>query len=199
VSGQFHIGDNFTMFGNNTVHKGNSPGAREPAPPPPSTVVWTEPLVFVNYRGHDEKPAADLEAALTHRLGRGVAFRDVRMRAGTRFPRELKTRAAKSEVMLSIIGERWDDPHSLALLHTPEDWVRSEIATALRYRVHLVPVLVGARPRLSPDRLPADIRALAEIQGPHLPRDYDHADLDRLVDRLVHDVPPLATAAYRHR
>lgn len=198
MSGQFHVGDNFTMFGNNTVNKGNSPGHGEPVHRQASNVVWTEPLVFVNYRGQDEKPAADIETALTHRLGHGVAFRDVRMRAGTRFPRELKTRAAKSQVMLSIIGERWDDPHTLALLQDPEDWVRREIATALRHRVQVVPILVGARPRLAADRLPADIRVLADIQGPHLPRDYDDADLHRLVDRLVRDVAPLATAAYRH-
>ncbi|WP_459710238.1 TIR domain-containing protein [Actinophytocola sp. KF-1] len=186
------------MFGTNTVHKGDSSSPREPVTRPPSSVVWTEPLVFVNYRGQDEKPAADIEATLTRRLGRGVAFRDVRMRAGTRFPRELKTRAARSEVMLSIIGERWDDPHTLALLHDPEDWVHREIATALRYRVPVVPILVGARPRLSANQLPDDIRLLADIQGPHLSRDYGEADVERLIDRLLHDVPPLATAAYRH-
>jgi hypothetical protein len=190
-----HTGDNFAMFGNNVVNKGVEPGAARSA----SNVVWPEPIVFVNYRYHDEKPAADIEAALAHHLGRNVTFRDVHMRAGTAFPQELATRAARAQVMIPVIGERWDDQHNLALLQDPADWVHREIAIAFANGVAVVPVMFGARPRLSAGRLPADIRALAGLQCPHLARDYTPDDIHRLVKRLARDVAPLAEAARHSR
>lgn len=190
-----HIGDNFTMFGNNVVNKGVEPGQARSA----SNVVWPEPIVFVNYRHHDEKPAADLEQTLAHHLGRGVAFRDVHMRAGAAFPQELATRAARAKVMIPVIGERWDDPHNLALLRDPADWVHREIAIALAGGVPVVPVMIGARPRLNPDQLPAGIHGLADLQSPHLPRDYEPDDMHRLVERLLREVAPLAEAARHSR
>lgn len=195
MTGGFHTGDNFTMIGHNTVNKGD--GA--PTPPPTSNLVWTDPLVFINYRSQDERPAADIESAFTHSLGRDVTFRDVHMRAGTDFPRELADRAARCTVMVSIIGEHWDDPHGLTLLHDPNDWVRRELTTALANRVTVVPIMIGARPRLSAHDLPEDIRAIAYLQAPHLPRSYEPHDVQRLVHNLLKDVPELATAAYRHQ
>lgn len=190
-----HIGDNFTMFDNSVVNKGVETGQARTA----SNVVWPEPIVFVNYRYHDEKPAADIETALAHRLGRNVAFRDVHMPAGAAFPHELATRAASAKVMIPVIGERWDDEYNLALLHDPADWVHREIAIAIAGGVAVVPVMFGARPRLRADQLPVDIRPLAGLQCPHLARDYEPDDIHRLVERLVRDVAQLAEAARHSR
>ncbi|MGB3443236.1 MAG: toll/interleukin-1 receptor domain-containing protein [Actinophytocola sp.] len=195
-------GEIYNVSGSHNVGKmNNAQASPEPAQhttvPPGSNVVWPEPLVFVNYRSADEKPAADVEAELNHRLGRGAVFRDVHMPLGVAFPSELADRAARCAVMVSIIGERWDDGTGLRLLHSPSDWVRRELATALAGGVHVVPILVGARPHLSPADLPEEVRALAYIQGPHLPRDYTAPDLRRVVDRLLKTLPPLATAMYR--
>jgi hypothetical protein len=166
---------------------------------PASNLVWTEPLVFINYRNMDERPAVDIEAELTRRLGAGAVFRDARMPAGTEFPHELTDKATRCKVMISIIGERWDDTSNLRLLADRSDWVRREIATALRHNVQVVPILVGARGRLVANSLPNDIRRIADLQAPHLRRGYDTQDVDRLVEDLVQDVPPLAMAAFRQR
>jgi hypothetical protein len=147
----------------------------------------------------DEKPAADIEAELTRRLGSGAVFRDVRMPAGVEFPAELVDKATSCEVMISIIGEKWDNPHALRLLHDRTDWVRREIAMALANQVQVVPVLVGARGRLSAKDLPRDVRTIADLQAPHLRRDYDTQDLHRLVDDLLRDVPALTVAMFRSR
>lgn len=200
MSQNFQFGnENYNFSGPNSVGKVyNSPDpGRDTTVPPGSNVVWPEPLVFVNYRSADEKPAADVEAELNHRLGRGAVFRDVHMPLGVVFPSELADRAARCAVMLSIIGERWDDDTGLRLLASPEDWVRREIATALANGVHVVPILVGARTRLSPAALPEEVRPLAYLQGPHLPRDYAAPDMQRVVDHLLLALPPLATAMYR--
>lgn len=200
MNGGFQIGDNFIVGGNNNVGKtvGNPVAPLGERHQPGAKVIWADPLVFINYRSADERAAQDIELDLTRRLGDGVAFRDVHLPAGTEFPRELLDRAARCEVMLSIIGERWDDAHGLSLLRRQDDWVRREIATALDNDVHVVPVLFGARRRLRGGDLPEDIRPIAYLQGPHLVRDYRTQDVHRLVDHLV-TLAPLAAALHRAR
>lgn len=194
-----HFGDSFTMSGNNNI--GKVVGAPESPNPsaPDSNLVWSEPLVFINYRSADDRAATDLETELNRRLGAGAVFRDIRIRAGIEFPRELTDRAGRCAVMLSVIGEKWDDDHGLRLLNDRSDWVRHEIATALAHRVPVIPVLVGARGRLVPSDLPEDIRALAYLQGPHLRRTYTVAEMRWLVEDLMRDVPALAQALVRGR
>ncbi|MFL6119443.1 toll/interleukin-1 receptor domain-containing protein [Actinophytocola sp.] len=200
MTGDFHVGDRVTMFGDHNVGKmvgsPNNPAAPRQGD---SNVVWSDPVVFINYRSADEKPAADIEAEITRRLGRGSVFRDVWMPAGIEFPDELLTRASTCRVMLSIIGEKWDDAHGLRLLNNHADWVRREIATALANRAHVVPVLVGARTRLSAKNLPEDIRAIANLQAQHVRRTYDEHDVRRLVADLLRDVPALTMALFRTR
>jgi len=202
VNDGFHVGgDQINMIGGiNPTGKivNANPEPRRPGAST-SNVVWSEPLIFINYRRTDTKAAADIEAELARALGAGVAFRDAQMPAGTRFPRELSERAKSCKVMLSVIGDKWDAPHNLRLLNQESDWVRREIAIALRHRIPVVPILVGARGLLVADNLPADIRAIAELQSPQLRRGYDAQDVQKLVDNLLREVPTLAYALIRNR
>lgn len=186
---RLHIGDDITMSGN---HKVVGPPALVSATRGP--VVWHEPFVFINYRSADTKPATDIEAELTRQLGRGAVFRDVRMRAGTEYPKELMKRAGTCRVMISIIGTRWDDADGLRMLNNQSDWVRREIVTALAHHVQLVPVLVGARGILVAHTLPEAVRPIADLQSPHLRRGYDEEDVRKLVNELVRDLPALTEA-----
>jgi hypothetical protein len=207
MSGGFHVGDNFTMLGNNNVGKvvGNVNPQGVPVPPSDmsnqsdTNVLWREPLVFINFRHADKMAAADIDAELTRRLGSGAVFRDVRMPAGIDFPEELLHRASTSEVMISIIGEKWDDAHGLHLLSDRSDWVRQEIVAALANGVRVVPILVGARRRLFANDLPEDIRRIADLQAPHIRRSYDAQDIRRLADELLRDIPALTSAMFRSR
>lgn len=203
MTGGTHFGDSIDMSGNYNIGKvvgaPELPNLRGTAGEPHSSLVWSEPLVFINYRSSDDRAATDLEGELNRRLGAGAVFRDVRIPAGTEFPRELTDRAGNCAVMLSVIGEKWDDDHGLRLLHNRSDWVRLEIATALAHRVQVIPVLVGARGRLVASDLPEDIRALAYLQGPHLRRVYTSAELRGLVEELLRDLPVLAQALLRGR
>lgn len=203
MTGDVHFGDSFTMTGNNNVGKivgaPDVPKPWEAVGPAHSNLVWSEPLVFVNYRSSDDRAATDLETELNRRLGAGAVFRDIRIPAGTEFPRALTDRAGTCAVMLSIIGEKWDDDHGLRLLNDSSDWVRREIATALAHGVQVVPVLIGARARLDPGDLPEDIRDLGCLQGPHLRRTYTEAEVRWLVEGLLRDVPALAQALVRGR
>ncbi|MFD4672315.1 TIR domain-containing protein [Lentzea sp. NPDC058450] len=188
MSGNFHIGDNITQHGpNSAVYK----GAQSFPQPSRPHVFSGPPLVFVNYRSPDERAAFDLDAELTRRLGEGAVFRAARMPVGTAFPAELLHRAANCPVMLSVIGRHWENAYGTRPLDDPGDWVRREIATALRNRVHVAPVLVGARSRPAAADLPQEIRMIAHLQTLHLPMHYTGPDLRGLVDRLLRSVPAL--------
>jgi hypothetical protein len=203
MNGGFHFGDEINMIGTRNI--GKIVGGADPVPAwaasgrPSSKVVWPEPLVFINYRDAEDKTATYLQEEFARRLGSGVAFRATKMPAGVQYRRELLDKASRCSVMIAIISGKWDSPEGLRRLSDPDDWVRREIAAALVAKAEVVPVLVGARPRLVPDHLPEDIREIAGLQGPHLPSGYDGEDVRRLVDRLLHEVPPLAAAAFRYR
>ncbi|HKS48328.1 MAG TPA: toll/interleukin-1 receptor domain-containing protein [Amycolatopsis sp.] len=157
------------------------------------------PLVFINYRttgGTQEVYWLDDE--LRRRLGEHAVFRDHRsLRAGREFGPELLRNARGAKVMLAVIGERWDrtfDDRGRRLIDDSSDWVRREVAEALAHGVHVVPVLVGLRPKLDADALPEDIRKLAGLQVLHLRHRSTERDVASLVDQLFDEVPLLARA-----
>jgi hypothetical protein len=91
-----------------------------------------------------------------------------------------------SGVMLVLIAKDWMRPQQAddsqsgvglvpgeSRLDDPEDYVRKEIETALRYNIQLIPVLVERTDPPPWDKLPASVRDLFKIQaigleaGPH--------------------------------
>jgi hypothetical protein len=92
-----------------------------------------------------------------------------------------------------VIGPRWNTlggedggtPH----IQRERDWVRWEIATAIKRGITVVPVLLTDLPERteSPDRnaLPDDIRELANCQFFELSQRRFGADMDRLAARLA--------------
>lgn len=191
MSGNFHNGDNITQYGDNSiVIKGAAPDEFQRRSHP--HVFQGPPLVFVNYRGPDERTAVDLEAELTRRLGKGAVFRAGRMPVGTEFATELLHRAATCPVMISVIGVHWENAYGTRPMDNPDDWVRQEIATAFLNDRHVAPVLVGARSRPVASDLPPDVRKIAHLQSLHLPKGYSARDVRERMDELLRSVPALA-------
>jgi TIR domain-containing protein len=146
-------------------------------------------LVFINYRSCDEPFAAlFLDKRLTERFGRGQVFRDSRtIRLGTHFPAEILRALHQCRAMIVVIGERWfrGGPDGKRFIDRPGDYVRMEIAEALRRDILVVPVLVGEVSLPYASALPPDIAGLATRQYLQMrPRSADH-DASRLVDELV--------------
>lgn len=154
------------------------------------------PLVFLNYRSCDDTAAVELlDRELIARLGERAVFRDHRsLRPGTHFEVELIEKAQRCKVLLVLIGRYWEQAPGHRWLDDEKDWVRREIAAALKAQVHVVPVLVGARSMLKPEDLPDDIRALAGHQVVALKHRYQDRDVAELVDELFDAVPLLADA-----
>ncbi len=158
--------------------------------------------VFVNYRtGDGDQLALLVERDLTHRFGQKHVFLASRsVPAGEEFDRVIRKNVRRSDVLVAIIGPAWftipahRDPDRRAV-DDPADWPRREIVEAFSNDVLVVPLLVGATPRLQEDDLPAELRFLARVQSLRFHRDTAEVSLDRLAGRLEDVVPALRDLA----
>jgi hypothetical protein len=82
---------------------------------------------------------------------------------GDNFIKTIKAKVSECDVLIAVIGLHWltsTDKQGGRRLNNPEDFVRMEIATALKRDVQVIPVLVdGASMPISAD-LPEDLKAL---------------------------------------
>jgi hypothetical protein len=160
------------------------------------------PGVFISYRRHDSAGhAGRLFDHLERRYGRNRVFMDVaHLSPGVDFAREIEEAVAGCDALLAVIGPDWltcADDRGHPRLDDPHDFVRLEIAAALKRGVRVVPVLVGGAGLPLPERLPDDLRALAgrqtiELRDARWDVDANElmAALDTLVERpLAHPSP----------
>jgi hypothetical protein len=143
------------------------------------------PRIFLSFRKPDSRWMRDrVYRALSDRLGANEIFKSGQsIPPGADFAEILRRQAAECELMCVLIGPGWldaRDEDGVRLLDRAHDWVRQEIATALRAGNRVVPVLLGDATML-PDAsaLPAEIAELARLQflrvsETHLPHGLEH-------------------------
>jgi hypothetical protein len=120
--------------------------------------------IFINYRRSDSPDAAGrLYDRLEQEFGAGRLFMDVdTIPPGADFAAVLENVVASCDVFLAIIGPAWLDtpePGSGRRLDNPNDFVRIEIASALRLGKHVIPVLVNGAGMPPADSLPEPVVA----------------------------------------
>jgi hypothetical protein len=156
--------------------------------------------VFINYRIVDQPVgAAAIAAFLADRFGPDRVFRDVvSLAAGDDYPTALRDALAQADALVAVIGPNWatlTDEHGTRLIDREHDWVRREIADALRRGIPVIPVLLTDTPANAtpprPEDLPADIARLARVQAMEISQKRFGADVARLADALVTKVPQL--------
>ncbi|GAA4119521.1 toll/interleukin-1 receptor domain-containing protein [Streptomyces hundungensis] len=156
---------------------------------------------FLNYRTQDGKEAAHIfDAVLSDRFGPDSVFRAQKSIApGTQWVDMLIGGVRRCRVLLALIGPGWiDAPHQRRpgrrALTDPKDWVRREIEEGFAAGALVVPVLLERRmEQLDPLRLPTSLRPLADCQYERYTTRNAEADLTRLGDRLIRQVPDLAS------
>jgi hypothetical protein len=125
--------------------------------------------IFISYRrGDSAANALGIGQYLENQFGRKNVFIDVDMRAGVKFPTVLEQRLAECKVMLALIGPEWlhaKDNQGRRRLDDPDDWVRVEIAQALKRDIAVVPVRVNGTELPQKSELPEDIRDLLDHQA----------------------------------
>ena len=143
--------------------------------------------IFISYRRDDSAGSARSIYQRLQRTFGGQLFMDVdTIQRGRDFTRVLDEHLGQCQVLLAVIGRYWIDAKNEAgqrRLDDPEDFVRLEIASALKRDVAVIPVLVdGARlPRAQ--ELPDELRPLVRRQGiavthEGFPRDMDGLERD---------------------
>lgn len=145
--------------------------------------------LFISYRREDTAGyAGRLFDRLRLHVGPEQVFMDVAAIApGLDFELEIDKAIAACDTVLVVIGRHWfgaigGDRHRL---DDPKDFVRLEVAAAIRRGARVVPVLVGGAPIPDPARLPDELKPLTRRQAVTLSDEHwdsSVADLLRSLD-----------------
>lgn len=126
--------------------------------------------VFVSYRSRDEVGAA-AAVGLARRLKRDLGderayYAPTDNRLTGDWAVEIERRLHDSNLVIAVIGPEWEQALTDPDRPTNSDWSRREVAYALATDdTDLLPIFVQRSGIDDPERLPADVRALATTHG----------------------------------
>jgi hypothetical protein len=145
--------------------------------------------VFISYRrGDAEGQARALYGELVKLLGKDSVFMDVDSIAlGRDFRHVLQERLGSCDVMLALIGPGWldaKDGTGARRLESPTDFVRQELAAALKRNIPVIPLLVQGTQVPPPDRLPDDLKDLSYRNAFELGHSTWESDIREMTTRL---------------
>jgi TIR domain-containing protein len=141
--------------------------------------------VFVSYRRDDSQwSAGRINDRLAAALGADRVFFDtVTIEPGADFVEALGASVGKCRVVVAVIGPAWLDILQRRIAEN-NDFVRIEIAQALKRGVRVVPVLIdGARPPPE-SALPDDLKSLSRRNAIPIRAETFASDVDRLIGFL---------------
>jgi hypothetical protein len=144
--------------------------------------------IFISYRRDDTAGyAGRLYDALAAHFGRSQVFIDIdSIRAGEDFVEVIDQWMAGCSVVIVLIGKGWlnsSDAHGRRL-DNPQDFVRLEVASALRHKIPVIPVLVGGAKMPRPEDLPAPLVPLAHLNAIEIFDQLFRDSVRHLIDAL---------------
>ncbi len=158
--------------------------------------------IFISYRRDDSAGhAGRVHDRLEQEFGRESLFMDVdAIPLGVDFVERIGAEVAKCTVLLAIIGPNWldaADEDGNRRLHSEHDFVRVEIAAALKRNIPVIPILLEGTRVPKAERLPDELKSLARRNGLDVRHTSFRSDMDRLVRGLrgavARQPPPPAT------
>jgi hypothetical protein len=103
---------------------------------------------------------------------------------GDKFDNVIEQNVGRCDVLIAFIGTIWisiTDRSGTRRLEDPNDFVRLEVATALKRDILVIPVLVDGATMPRADELPQDLRELLRRQAV----DYNSKTIDAATSRLL--------------
>jgi formylglycine-generating enzyme required for sulfatase activity len=141
-------------------------------------------FIFICYRRDDAAGyAGHLFESLAAHFGREQIFMDIeQLELGEDFAVAIETAVGACEVLIVLIGPDWlVDRNNVRRLDDPEDFVRLEIATALRREIRVIPVLVPGAKMPKAEDLPPELSPLSRRQALDLSQRHWRHDIDHLI------------------
>lgn len=134
-----------------------------------STTQAKKQSLFISYRRKDTRWfTRQLQEAIRQEFPNIEIFWDLELSLGENFVEAIENAVSQCQVLLAIIGEDWltiTDGHGQRRLDNPNDFVRLEIAQALKRSIRVIPVLVDHKAMPLIDELPEELKQLVQRQA----------------------------------
>jgi hypothetical protein len=151
--------------------------------------------IFINYRREDAPGVAGrLFDHLATKFSRRLLFMDVdAMKPGIDFVKQLDAQVAQCSVLIAVIGPHWlnaQDQSGRRRLESSNDYVRIELASALKRDIPVIPVLVDGATMPSEESLSDDLKSLARRHALELRHTRFNDDAEAILRALRELVAP---------
>jgi ankyrin repeat protein len=151
------------------------------------------PGIIISYRReHNAGYARSLLDRLGEWFGKESVFIDIEIEPGADFVDVIEKAIAECDVLLVLISREWADcvdGAGVRRLGKASDFVRQEIAAALRAKSRLIPILIDGAEMPASESLPEDMRALTRRHAVELRHSRWDADVQQLISALEKIVP----------
>lgn len=146
--------------------------------------------IFINYRVHDTAgETGRLVDRLKQRFSNDQIFMDIdKIEPGLDFTKAISKSLESCDIMLAIIGPHWlgiNTADNTSRIKNPNDWVKTEISTALQRDIRVVPVLVDGGQLPGTDELPAELQPLLLRQTFEISNKRWDYDTEQLINMLI--------------
>jgi hypothetical protein len=150
-------------------------------------------MIAISYRREDSLPIAGrLYDRLLAKFGKPSIFMDFdSIRPGLDFREQIKETIERCNLVVAVIGPHWvgQQVDASRRIDDPNDFVRLEIAYALKRDIPIIPVLVNNTPMPKPETLPPDIHGLVYRHALPLDSGIDfHQHADRVISGICNVV-----------
>lgn len=147
------------------------------------------PKVFLSYRRSDSEAFAQmLYYCLTREVDGIQLFRDNdTLQPGMVYSEVIEQNIANCDALVLLIGKKWlkaKDKDGRLRLHDDDDWVRLEIAAALRHDKRIIPCLIDGARMPANEELPQDLQAMTRRHAMELSQKGFERDVRPLVETL---------------
>ena len=157
------------------------------------------PNIFISYRREDSLGhTGRLFDGLGKHFGKTHVFMDIAgIEPGLDFVEAIDKAVGSCDVFIVVIGKQWlnaTDADGRRRLDNPEDFIRLELATALRRNIRVIPVLVQGAAAPSSENLPEDLRMLSRRQAIEVSDnrwDFDVGELIKTIEKSLKTKYPL--------